>query len=172
MAELSLVPEDLLMRKQLRQQTNSPRLWDLLDSVTDPEIPVISIWDLGILQDVRVEETKVKVVITPTYSGCPAMREIENDIYAVLVDAGFSQVEVITRLSPAWTTDWMSEEGKQQLLAYGIAPPTGTGQARKVICPQCAGTNASLISEFGSTACKALYRCDDCLEAFDYFKCI
>ena len=172
MSELSLVSEDLLARDRLRQQTASPELWELLDTVTDPEIPVISIWDLGVLQNVSMQENFVKVVITPTYSGCPAMREIESDICRVLSGAGYSQVEVVTRLSPAWSTDWMSDTGKQQLMAFGISPPTPTGQVRTVICPQCAATNTTLISEFGSTACKALYRCEECLEAFDHFKCI
>jgi len=172
MAELSLVPEDLLMRKRLRQQTSCPKVWTLLDTVTDPEIPVISIWDLGILQDVSDQDNTVRVVITPTYSGCPAMREIESDIRKVLARAGYNQIEVLTRLSPAWSTDWMSEDGKKKLMDFGIAPPTMLGQKRQVICPQCRSSNTTLISEFGSTACKALYKCDDCLEAFDYFKCI
>ncbi len=172
MALLPVTTHDQLIRSKARENSLCPQIWALLDTVTDPEIPVISIWDLGVLQDVIEQASRVEVVITPTYSGCPAMREIEQDICKTLKRAGYSHVEVTTRLSPAWSTDWMSKQGKQQLMDFGIAPPTPTWQVRKVICPQCASTDNSLISEFGSTACKALYKCNDCLEAFDYFKCI
>ncbi|MBA1147461.1 phenylacetate-CoA oxygenase subunit PaaJ [Ectothiorhodospiraceae bacterium WFHF3C12] len=151
-----------------------------LETVTDPEIPVLTIADLGILQDVHVTEDGVEVVITPTYSGCPAMRTIEENIVEVLGRHGVDDVRVTTRISPPWTTDWLSEEGRRKLLAYGIAPPAEQSTSKKALfgtspviaCPQCGSTRTSRISEFGSTACKALYRCEDCLEPFDYFKCI
>jgi ring-1,2-phenylacetyl-CoA epoxidase subunit PaaD len=152
----------------------------LLKQVADPEIPVLTIADLGVLRDVRVEDGRVIVVITPTYSGCPAMKAIEDEVYRVLRDSGLEQVEVRTQLAPAWTTDWMSAEGRRKLREYGIAPPAQSGRragaladARTVVqCPRCGSESTGRISEFGSTACKALYRCTDCLEPFDYFKCI
>lgn len=175
MASIPLTPESQLIREGERAQAKNPELWSLLDLVKDPEIPVISIWDLGILQGVCLDGTKVRVTITPTYSGCPAMGEIENDIRQVLSAAGYPDIKVIIRLSPAWTTDWMSAAGRQNLEKYGIAPPassTQPGGLTQVKCPQCGSTNTSLISEFGSTACKALHKCGDCMEPFDYFKCI
>jgi ring-1,2-phenylacetyl-CoA epoxidase subunit PaaD len=151
----------------------------LLATVPDPEIPVISIEELGILRDVKIEDGKVKVYITPTYSGCPAMDMITVQIKAALQDAGYENVEVISLMSPAWTTDWISEEGRQKLKEYGIAPPAQKtsdpsflhGEAPIIQCPICNSTNTELISLFGSTACKSLYKCLDCLEPFDYFKC-
>lgn len=169
---IPLLSEEQLARVQQRRHSNCPQLWNLLDTVKDPEIPVISIWDLGILQSVVEEDESIKVVITPTYSGCPAMREIESDIRAVLADAGYPSVEVCSQLSPAWTTAWLSTEGRKKLYDYGIAPPVERGSGQSIVCPQCASENTSKISEFGSTSCKALYRCHDCLEPFDYFKCI
>ena len=133
MTLLPLVAEAQVHRARTREKSLCPQIWALLDHVCDPEIPVISIWDLGVLQDVTEHESRVEVAITPTYSGCPAMREIENDICKTLKRAGYSPVEVITRLSPAWSTDWMSEKGKQQLMDFGIAPPTPTRQVREVI---------------------------------------
>ena len=152
----------------------------LLANVRDPEIPVLTIEDLGILRDVRVSGSEVTVVITPTYSGCPAMRAIEQDIERVLMEAGCRTVTVETKIAPAWTTDWMSEAGRGKLRAIGIAPPVGAtgdkemlrGGAVHVICPQCGAFDTERLSEFGSTACKALYRCCACLEPFDYFKCL
>jgi len=162
-------------RDALRRDSAHPELWALLDAVSDPEIPVISIWDLGILQDVRLESGVVGVVITPTYSGCPAMREIEADIRSRLAAAGYTKVHVAHRLAPAWSTDWLSEEGRAALREFGIAPPCRTcGSAAAVedspVCPRCGSKDSAPISEFGSTACKALYRCRVCLEPFDYFK--
>ncbi|MFT5610207.1 MAG: ring-1,2-phenylacetyl-CoA epoxidase subunit PaaD [Arenicella sp.] len=147
------------------------RIWTLLDQITDPEIPVISIRELGILQDIRVEKNTLVVVITPTYSGCPAMREIRQDIAKLLADEGYQNVLVETQLAPAWTTDWITPEGAKKLHDYGIAPPQPPGEG-KISCPLCGSNNTQLISEFGSTACKALYKCTSCLEPFDYFKCI
>lgn len=154
--------------------------------LADPEIPVVSLSELGILREVRAGSDGVpEIVITPTYSGCPAMDQIEDDIVAALKDAGLPG-RVVTQLSPAWTTDWMSDAAREKLRAYGIAPPQGSSQALvpagvlrfsrhaaryvEVPCPQCGSPNTSLTAPFGSTACKALYRCLDCLEPFDHFK--
>lgn len=151
-----------------------------LDTVCDPEIPVLTIRDLGIIRDVLLRPDGIlEVLITPTYSGCPAMGAIEINIRAALQEAGFENVKVVTVLSPAWTTDWMSEDGKKKLRIYGIAPPAGSsadkrallGERRALTCPHCGSDNTEMISQFGSTACKALFRCMDCLEPFDYFKC-
>ena len=154
------------------------RAWDVLDRVMDPEIPVISVVDLGIVREVRDRGDVVEVVITPTYSGCPATRQIEQDIRAALADAGV-EARLSTVLSPAWTTDWISEAGRQKLESYGIAPPVGKAGKQamfaavpQVACPQCGSGETEMISEFGSTPCKALWRCTQCREPFDYFKCI
>ncbi len=150
-----------------------------LHEVPDPEIPVISVVDLGIVRGVSFEGEACVVTITPTYSGCPAMREIEQDVISVLQGRGLRDVRVEMTLSPAWTTDWMSERGKEALKTYGIAPPmeqavdvSGIMRRREaaVPCPQCDSPNTRLVSRFGSTACKALYRCQSCGEPFDYFK--
>lgn len=155
------------------------QVMEWLHAVPDPEIPVISVVDLGIVRAVDLEGRRCVVTITPTYSGCPAMREIEQDIIAVLRKKGLSDVQVCVTLSPAWTTDWMSEKGRQALKDYGIAPPMEravdlSGILRRedppVPCPQCGSSNSRLISRFGSTSCKALYRCQACGEPFDYFK--
>lgn len=148
------------------------RARDLVTHIKDPEIPVISIAELGVLRDITVNGNRLVVTITPTYSGCPAMRAIEDEINAVLHGAGFHNVEVRTQLAPAWTTEWMSAHARAKLEAYGIAPPRPIGARSPIRCPQCKSDNTELISAFGSTACKALYRCRDCLEPFDYFKCI
>ena len=152
-------------------------LFAIASKVSDPEIPVLSIADLGILREVNVGEgNAVQVVITPTYSGCPAMDVISEDLYKVFGEAGFEQVEVKLVLTPAWSTDWMTEEGKAKLEAYGIAPPTGKGHAGRVTlgmsvkCPRCHSLNTRELARFGSTSCKALYTCKDSLEPFDYFK--
>jgi len=145
----------------------------LLEQVKDPEIPVISIRDLGVLRDVRLEGDTIVVVITPTYSGCPAMKAIRNDIEELVTGATGLAVEVVMELSPPWSTDDMTEEGRRALLGYGIAPPQPRDAGkRRVQCPRCGSGSTHLISEFGSTACKALYQCRDCLEPFDHFKCI
>lgn len=153
------------------------RAWDVAASVVDPEIPVLTIADLGVLRDVVLDDDRVEVTITPTYSGCPAMNMIALEIELALERAGFHQPKVRTELSPAWTTDWMSEEGCQKLRAYGIAPPQASNSRRalfgeqSVACPQCGSDKTELLSEFGSTSCKALWRCKACREPFDYFKC-
>ena len=155
-------------------------IWDLLSDVPDPEIPVLSVLDLGIVRSVRVDGERVYVAITPTYSGCPATETIAADIQAALVDAGIDHPEISTQLSPAWTTDWISNEGREKLLAYGIVPPVQPsadatalfGRQPVIPCPRCKSENTTLVSQFGSTPCKALYKCMDCLEPFDYFKCL
>jgi ring-1,2-phenylacetyl-CoA epoxidase subunit PaaD len=151
-----------------------------LDAVRDPEIPILTIADLGILRDVRVEDGRVHVVITPTYSGCPAMHAIEDDVRATLAAAGHDDVVVETRLAPAWTTAWLTPAARRKLLEVGIAPPLEATGDKNVLrlhgaaiaCPRCHSGDTEQISEFGSTACKALYRCRACLEPFDYFKCL
>jgi len=163
------------------------KIRDILEQITDPEIPVLTIADLGIIREIRfnpVEGNKgdqeVEVVITPTYSGCPAMDMIATLIRLALAENGYRQNKVTEVLSPAWTTDWMSETGKEKLRAYGIAPPNPKQQGCRdtlfnkqetVQCPHCDSWHTHRISEFGSTPCKALYRCEDCKEPFDYFKC-
>jgi ring-1,2-phenylacetyl-CoA epoxidase subunit PaaD len=153
------------------------RAWDAAASVVDPEIPVLTIADLGVLRDVTVNDGCVEVAITPTYSGCPAMNMIGLEIELALQRAGFADAKVRTVLSPAWTTDWMSEDGRRKLREYGIAPPLVAGSRRAlfgiepVACPQCGSKDTEVLSEFGSTACKALWRCKSCREPFDYFKC-
>ena len=154
---------------------DTAQLFELLSSVCDPEIPVLTLQDLGVLRDISVDGDEIKVTITPTYAGCPAMDTMRADIETTLAQAGIEHVTVQQSLSPAWTTDWMSENGREKLRAYGIAPPVNTtcGQATGTIeCPQCGSSDVKRISEFGSTACKALYQCQDCREPFDYFKCI
>lgn len=143
---------------------------NMLRSIPDPEIPVISIADLGILREVKEENGEIEVVITPTYSGCPAMLEIEKDIHNTLKQHGYENFKITTVLSPAWTTEWISEEGKKKLEEYGIAPPNPTS-LENIQCPLCKSKNTEMLSEFGSTACKSLMRCKECLEPFDYFKC-
>ncbi len=142
---------------------------DWLAEVPDPEIPVLSITDLGIVRDVECGE-EVTVSLTPTYSGCPATEAIEASVVAALEDRGVEDVRIKRVLSPPWTTDWISEEGREKLRIYGIAPPER--RERPIACPRCESDQTELVSEFGSTACKAAYRCRECLEPFEYFKCL
>ena len=154
--------------------TCKKKILTLLQQVCDPEIPVLTIGDLGIVRDVKINGDEVEVIITPTYTGCPAMDMIAMNIRLALLENGYHKIKITSVLAPAWTTDWMTEAGKQKLMAYGIAPPAtkSYGTSDLVIpCPQCHSTNTKIISEFGSTACKSLYRCNDCKEPFDYFKC-
>ncbi len=163
-------------------------IWDLLEAVLDPEIPVVSLREMGILRAVRQAAVGLEVVITPTYSGCPAMSQMEDDVVSALAQAGVP-ARVVIRLAPAWSTDWMTPEARDKLRGYGIAPPHPGGCASSsgsivqfapkkiayseqpvVACPQCGSNNTTETSHFGSTACKALYRCLNCLEPFDYFK--
>lgn len=165
---------------------NTEQIWDWLAQVPDPEIPAISVVDLGIVRNVAWEDDECVVTITPTYSGCPATLVIAESIEAALKNRGIARFKMKTQLSPAWTTDWMSEAGKIKLKGYGIAPPaqqvidissitsrlaSKRTDGLKVACPHCGSTNTRCSSQFGSTPCKALYRCNDCLEPFDYFKC-
>lgn len=153
------------------------RAWEVAGGVVDPEIPVLTIADLGVLRDVAISDGRVEVTITPTYSGCPAMNMIGLEIELALEREGFCNSSVRTVLSPAWTTDWMSEDGRRKLSEYGIAPPQGSGTRRalfgveQVACPQCGSNDTEVLAEFGSTSCKALWRCKNCREPFDYFKC-
>lgn len=166
--------------------TRADQAWQLLEGLSDPEIPIITLRELGILRGVREGADGLEVVITPTYSGCPAMGQIEDDVHATLRAAGL-QARVITQLAPAWTTDWMTDAAREKLRAYGIAPPHACAsespggasvvqfaaratRVQTVHCPQCGSANTTETSHFGSTACKALYKCLDCLEPFDYFK--
>ncbi|MBL7949672.1 MAG: 1,2-phenylacetyl-CoA epoxidase subunit PaaD [Bacteroidota bacterium] len=155
------------------------QVWRILEEIPDPEIPVISIVDLGIAREVNIHDTGVEICITPTYSGCPAMHAIENDIVRKLTEEGIPNVRVRMVYSPVWTTDWITDAAKERLRQYGIAPPEKSttnkgallGKTREVACPRCGAKHTSLVSEFGSTACKALYRCEVCKEPFDHFKC-
>lgn len=159
-------------------------VWQMLEKVMDPEVPVLSVVDLGIVRHVDISDgyggQKVQVNITPTYSGCPAMDMIAAAIRLELNMAGFAEVKVVTQLAPAWTTDWMSESGKAKLKDYGIAPPLPlfsacqemqVNEQQAIECPKCGSHHTRLVSQFGSTPCKALYQCGDCSEPFDYFKC-
>lgn len=169
-------------------QPETDLIWRWLADVPDPEIPVISLTDLGIIRNVAWAGDTLVVTVTPTYSGCPATSIINLDIETALRDRGIDKLRLERQLSPAWTTDWISSEGREKLRAYGIAPPidgtaadgrlmkrvdrmTGAGNLI-VSCPRCASNNTEKVSQFGSTPCKASYRCKDCLEPFDYFKCI
>jgi ring-1,2-phenylacetyl-CoA epoxidase subunit PaaD len=158
------------------------RVWTILESIPDPEIPVVSIRELGILREINVHGDELEVVITPTYSGCPAMGQIEDDVRAALA-ANDVQAAVVTRLAPAWTSDWITDGAKQKLRGFGISPPhpaaagnvvrfarPAASTATAVACPHCGSANTTEVSHFSSTACKALYKCLDCLEPFDYFK--
>lgn len=161
--------------------TNATRAWELLESIPDPEIPVVSIRELGILREINDQDGGVEVVITPTYSGCPAMGQIEDDVCAALA-ANDIRATVVTRLAPAWTTDWITKEARAKLRQFGIAPPGETAAANVVrfasrhrdaecpACPRCGSTDTTETSRFSSTSCKALYKCLGCLEPFDYFK--
>lgn len=154
-------------------------IWKFLEEVHDPEVPVLTVVDLGVVQKVELLDDYCKVTITPTYSGCPAMQRIQSDIEDKLAEKGVKNTEVELVLSPAWTTDWITQEGRTKLKAYGIAPPEDEPDksilfATPLIvpCPRCESEDTKLISQFGSTACKAHYKCKNCLEPFDYFKCL
>lgn len=165
------------------QNTNgrpsADQIWSWLHEVPDPELPVISVVDLGIIRDVTWEQNTLVISVTPTYSGCPATAVINQDIESKLREEGIESIRLERRLSPAWNTGWISQRGREKLLDYGIAPPLeGTGACGlgrpqiTVCCPRCRSTDTENVSQFGSTPCKAAYRCKACLEPFDYFKCI
>lgn len=180
METIPTINKALYERELHRKNSPYPQIWSLLDAVNDPEIPALSIWDLGILRDVELDEDgdQYIITITPTYSGCPAMDTIKEDVISHLKKNGITNCSAKLKLSPAWTTDDMTEEGRNKLRAYGIAPPNdAAGGCMKyctptahVKCPHCNSTNTVLVSEFGSTACKALFKCEDCCEPFDFFK--
>lgn len=154
--------------------TEKQAVYDILEQVADPEIPVLSVTDLGIIRDVKLQDGVTEIIITPTYTGCPAMDMIAVQIRLALLAAGYNQVKITSVLYPPWTTDWMTDSGKAKLQQYGIAPPKGNADSLPedgVTCPHCGSSNTRLVSAFGSTACKALYQCNDCKEPFDYFKC-
>ncbi|MHB8259908.1 MAG: 1,2-phenylacetyl-CoA epoxidase subunit PaaD [Bacteroidia bacterium] len=151
-----------------------------LKEIPDPEIPVISIVDLGVIRKINIQPTSIEIEITPTYSGCPAMKQMEDDIVSTLKQKGIENIRIKMIYAPAWTSDWLSADAKERLRKYGIAPPQEstsdksfiTGKVKQIICPRCGSLHTEMVSQFGSTACKALYRCKDCFEPFDYFKCI
>ncbi len=153
---------------------------EALKEIPDPEIPAISIVDLGVIRKINLLLKGVEIDITPTYSGCPAMKQMEDDIVSTLKKMGIENIYIKMVYSPAWTTDWLSTDAKERLRKYGIAPPQEstsdksfiTGKTKQIKCPRCGSLNTEMVSQFGSTACKALYKCKDCLEPFDYFKCI
>jgi ring-1,2-phenylacetyl-CoA epoxidase subunit PaaD len=156
-------------------------IMQLLSEIPDPEIPVITIVELGVVRKIEViSDTELKVLLTPTYSGCPAMKQMEDDVKSKLKQHGFSKIDLQLVYHPVWTTDWLTDAAKQKLQAYGIAPPEEstsdksflTGKQKNITCPRCKSKQTQMISQFGSTACKALYQCQLCLEPFDYFKCI
>jgi ring-1,2-phenylacetyl-CoA epoxidase subunit PaaD len=161
---IAAIPAARAQRLHARRNARDPALWALLDDVMDPEVPVLSLWELGVLQDVRRDGAAVVVVMTPTYAGCPAMEAMEDAVRVRLREAGHPNVRIERRLSPAWTTDWLSSDAHRALVAHGIAAPGA------IECPQCGSARVALIAQFGSTACKAMYRCNDCSEPFDVFK--
>lgn len=183
-------------RLKIREESAYGDIWNLLDEVCDPEIPVVSLWDLGVLSNIEKQNSEndsqdeggtenspeITVTLTPTYSGCSAMDVMRDDILIALTNNGYKNVKVKTQLSPAWSSKWLSPEGRRKMNEFGIAPPNPEYCAQKeyankniplaIACPHCKSLNTRQISEFGSTACKALHQCNDCLEPFDYFKTI
>ena len=155
-------------------------IFSFLKEIPDPEIPVISIVDLGVIRKINITDNGVDIDVTPTYSGCPAMKQMEDDIISTLKQKGIENINLKMVYTPAWTTDWLSDDAKERLRKYGIAPPQEsttdksfiTGKTKQIKCPRCGSLHTEMVSQFGSTACKALYKCKDCLEPFDYFKCI
>jgi len=165
--------------QNLSNQELEQQIWAWLADVPDPEIPVLSVVDLGIVRGLNLGANSIEIEVAPTYSGCPATEFIEGNIIASLKEHGLQNVSVSRVLSPPWTTDWITPAGREKLRAYGIAPPEGSasktallGDSKSVSCPRCGTRKTSLVSEFGSTACKASWKCDECLEPFEYFKCI
>ena len=159
------------MNAVCKNRETEQEIWSLLEQVKDPEIPVLSLRELGVLRDVQLEDDSLLITITPTYSGCPAMDVMRDDIMRLLKTSGFTKVDIRTSLSPAWTTDWMSDTARSKLEEFGIAPPAHSSCKNQAIrCPRCATSNVALLSEYGSTACKSMYRCGECAETFCYFK--
>jgi ring-1,2-phenylacetyl-CoA epoxidase subunit PaaD len=145
-------------------------LWELMEQVPDPEIPIINLVELGVIREIHQNEDKVTIVITPTYTGCPAKKLFEDLIREKLAENNFNNIEIVTKIHPVWTTDWMSEETKAKLLKDGISPPT-VGD-KEIVCPQCKSVNTKEVSKFGSVACQSFYTCNECKEPFNYFKCL
>lgn len=179
MSRVELVGGTVISGQSTSEQPLEVEVWAWLEEIADPEIPVVSIVDLGIVRDFRLQENGIEVDVSPTYSGCPATEVIEHDIVAALENKGLAPVTIRRCLSPPWTTDWISDQGRRKLHEYGIAPPEHGASKRELMrgtrsiaCPQCHSLQTTCVSEFGSTACKAAYKCDDCLEPFEYFKCI
>lgn len=175
----SLIASDRIPANASGERLSIEQLWQLLDEVKDPEVPAISVVELGVVRSIEWQDDTLHVCVTPTYSGCPATELIEQMIQSALEQAGLRHFRLETRLAPAWTTDWITPVGREKLREFGIAPPQGSasklslmGHAEIIECPHCGSQQTEQVSEFGSTACKALYRCRDCLEPFDYFKCI
>ena len=167
------------MSAESASNVSEDQVWEWLEAVPDPEIPVLSVVDLGIVRQVTVSADGIEIEVAPTYSGCPATEVIEKSIVDSLVDRGVGNVKLKRVLSPPWTTAWISDAGRDKLRAYGIAPPQEDAGKRSIVdsvrtiaCPRCNETATTLVSEFGSTPCKASYKCDSCLEPFEYFKCI
>ena len=148
------------------------KIWELMEQVPDPEIPIINLVELGVIREVKFDESsqKVSVTVTPTYTGCPAKKLFNDLITEKLQDNGYNNIEIIEQIQPAWTTDWLSDETKAKLLKDGISPPTIGNKT--IICPHCKSKNTKMISQFGSTACQSLYQCNNCKEPFNYFKCL
>lgn len=178
---IPIVDQDQWQRQQAYTDETLAPLFQLLEQVKDPEIPALSIWDMGILRAIELQaegnlspdvlkQRTITVVITPTYSGCPAMDLIRDDITNVLNTAGYRDINIKTQLSPAWSSHWMSDDAKARMAKSGIAPPETGDEQLNPQCPVCGSRQTRVISQFGSTACKALYQCDDCSEPFDYFK--
>tara|TARA_B100000902_G_C27021883_1_gene770035 strand:- start:216 stop:707 length:492 start_codon:yes stop_codon:yes gene_type:complete len=162
------------------QEISQEQIMKILEGVMDPEVPVLSVLDLGVIRDVKIRKSGVEIDISPTYTGCPAMDVISSSVKNAILSIGVNNVKVNTVLTPPWTTDWISEAGRKKLEDFGIAPPQQNSKikrelfeaAQKVPCPKCKASDTSCVSLFGSTACKALYKCNVCLEPFDYFKCL
>lgn len=168
-------PSAWQLREKSRLNSDLPEIWSLLDTVCDPEIPAISLWELGVLTNIVQKHGEIIITITPTYSGCPAIDTMKSDILNTMKMAGFYQVSVVKALAPAWSTDFMTLKGREKLRKYGIAPPlkccpSSAPPKTGVRCPHCGSADTALLSEFGSTACKALYSCGECCEPFDFFK--
>lgn len=174
-----VIASDRIPARDRTKPVTADDIWALLEEVKDPEVPAVSVVELGIVRRVVEEAGEWVVDVTPTYSGCPATEMIEDSISSALALAGIRNGRIRRVLTPAWTTDWITEAGREKLRAFGIAPPQGsasklslTGKEQTITCPHCQSEHTERVSEFGSTACKALYRCLDCREPFDYFKCI
>jgi ring-1,2-phenylacetyl-CoA epoxidase subunit PaaD len=180
MVKLKMKTEMDEVRNMINAESEKNKIFQILDTVYDPEVPVLSVIDLGIIRNIEFSNEGPIITITPTYMGCPAMDVIRTNIRLALIENGFEKIDIRTVLSPAWSTEWMSEKGKEKLKAYGIAPPqpmqsvctlNAFQEEEAIQCPHCNSYHTKLMSRFGSTACKALYTCEDCGQPFDYFKC-